>query len=487
MLVTVFKYCAMIICSFYVYVKLLHIKTERCICLPCVLFLLFFVPEIYFLRLYAAPLSIFIMVTLFTLFVKEVFKTPLDLSFITSVISFGIAFSTFLIAAAVTYPAGYLISRITKQYPSNLSAIICIGILQFLLAAMPFRLKRLQKGMPFLMGHDSNDIGVYISLLLLLASSFFGMSKKADLIYIIPVFFSLICALALFFWWRNRITHNYIEKVKSKEMETLQRIIQEKNEEIEQLKYHNEELSKIIHKDNKLIPAMELAVSEYLLSAGDERITEVRSAKASELIEQLKSISGERAGIIKNYETTCKKLPSTSVTSIDTLLSYMLHKASLCQIEFNLSISGSVNYLVQNLIKESDMNTLLADLIDNAIIATRKSSKKNIIVSIGILDGCYSIDIFDSGEPFMPETLLNLGLKRTTTHVHEGGSGIGLMTAFEISRKYKASFVIECFNEKSLFTKKVSFCFDKLEQYRIKPRYTKEMELLSLRGDIILV
>jgi sensor histidine kinase regulating citrate/malate metabolism len=167
-------------------------------------------------------------------------------------------------------------------------------------------------------------------------------------------------------------------------------------------------------------------------------------------------------------------------------MAYMLQKARAEKIELDMSLSGSVKYLIGAVIAESDLNTLLADLIDNAIIATKRREKKNILVSVGICDNFYRIDVFDSGEPFTDETILDLGLKRTTTHLNDGGSGIGMMTVFQILRKYGASFEIDDSIGNSLYTKKVSACFDNLGQFRLKTDRPHLSGLLPWRDDILL-
>ena len=53
------------------------------------------------------------------------------------------------------------------------------------------------------------------------------------------------------------------------------------------------------------------------------------------------------------------------------------------------------------------MNTLLADLVENAIIAIRSRTSKRILVSISISEGHYLIDVFDGGIPFEAETIIN--------------------------------------------------------------------------------
>ena len=67
--------------------------------------------------------------------------------------------------------------------------------------------------------------------------------------------------------------------------------------------------------------------------------------------------------------------------------------------------------MVEKVIPESDLNTVLADLCENAILAAKDSERKSVLLVIGISDGCYSIDVFDSGLPFEIDTLANLGLK----------------------------------------------------------------------------
>ncbi|NLA86473.1 MAG: HAMP domain-containing histidine kinase [Clostridiales bacterium] len=312
------------------------------------------------------------------------------------------------------------------------------------------------------------------------------MSQQIDIVYIIPFFCTLICGVTVIFWWRSRLTKKYIEDVKAREMEALQKTILEKDEELGRLRRHNEELSKIIHKDNKLIPAMELAVREHLMFAGEDG-DEALKRKARELAERLEAISRERAGIVKSYEAMSKSLPPTDVLSVDSLMAYMLQRANAENIELDLTVSASVKYLIGNIISESDLNTLLADLIDNAIIASKQREIKNILVSVGICDGFYRIDVFDSGEPFTAETIAGLGLERTTTHMNDGGSGIGLMTAFQILGNYQASFEIDESLNNNLFTKKVSVCFDAEDQFRIKSNREVHPTLPVERPDILLI
>ena len=59
---------------------------------------------------------------------------------------------------------------------------------------------------------------------------------------------------------------------------------------MEHLKKQNEELGRLIHKDNKLIPALETAGTDFLSADGDEK----NKALGASLILQLKELSGSR-------------------------------------------------------------------------------------------------------------------------------------------------------------------------------------------------
>ncbi len=82
----------------------------------------------------------------------------------------------------------------------------------------------------------------------------------------------------------------YLSRLKENELQRLCELLKQKDERIEYLERQNAELSKIIHKDNKLIPAMELAVRGYLGGAVDEALR----ARGLELAGRLEEMSRER-------------------------------------------------------------------------------------------------------------------------------------------------------------------------------------------------
>lgn len=477
------KYLALIYCSYYIFIKLLNVKSTKRECAYFVVFLIISLPAIYFLRQYAESLSVVFLVILFVFFCFKVIMVNLSLSITTSVISFGIAYFIYLVAAVISICPIHIFYSLQNIDESHLPwyTVIPTCVIQVLLCRIPFRFKRLKNGMPYLIKHGSSEIGVYVSFSLLMAISFLGMDRADNYIKLIPIVFVFISGVVILFWWRTSLTKKYLEKKKIQELQELQKIIDNQNTDIANLRAHNDELSKIIHKDNKLIPALEYAVRQYLLTADNECDRYSRIEKAKVLLSQIEESSRERRGIISSYELNSKTLPSTNVASIDSLLLYLLQKSKNYQVDFNITITGSVKYLVENLIEELDANILLADLIENAFIATKKCSLKNVMVHIGISNEHYSIDVFDNGIPFSPEIIARIGLSRVTTHENDGGTGIGLMTTFEILKKYQASFEIEEIQDGSLFTKRVTVCFNSLGQFQIKTGCDNKTENINDR------
>ncbi len=469
---TYIKYFAIIICGIYSYEKLLNIKKPVKHIVALFVFTLLLSFAVCLLRLYFKPLSIPVMIVISLVFMTITTGTKVELSITTTILSFGISYAFSGISAMLNTGLFRLFGVEFTHF-----IIICLNIttamIQFLLVVLPFKFRRLKNGMPFLISKGSSKIGVLISVLLLSCAIVLSNNKDIkNLIYVIPFVSILVCAMLILFWWRSRLTNMYLERLRNDEAQRVEGAMQEKDARIRQLEEHNEALAKIIHRDNKLIPAMELAVSEYLRASEHTNIAALRE-KGRELLGQLKEISGARSGVIADYQRSGKKLPVTDVAAVDALMRYMFVKARENGIEFELTISGSVKYMTENIISARDMTTLLADLIENAITATKYSASKKVFVLIGIVDRCYMIDVFDSGVPFVSDTLADLGLRKTTTHADSGGSGIGLMTAFGILKQYNASFAIEAYSRAdSVFTKRVAVIFDNQNQYTFLPKRT---------------
>lgn len=457
------KYFFIIGCGAYITTKILNKKCswKSALLLLCisVVFAGMMIP----LRHMLSAISILIIVLPSIIINKVVFKLEISVSITATIISYGISYLLYFCSSFFS-----LLVEIVFGNPESgvsLRSVIIGGCSQVLLAILLFHLKRLRHGFPFLSDSKYGDLGVFLSTTTLIVISFFSLTFDSRFITAMLCSLLLICGIVLWFWWRNRIAKEYMEQLRLRERQELESIISSKDEEIALLKKENETFSKIIHKDNKLIPAMELAVKETLCTVAHNTDPSERILRAEKMLAQLESVSAERAGIVNKYEHADSRLPSTGILTFDALFSYMLHKASAKDVSLELDFDETVNELIPKVISQEDASTLLADLLENAIIAAGENEQNRCVrVKFGKKATCPCICISDTGGPFPDEVKQNWGIQRVTTRADSGGCGIGMMTTYEICKRYQASFLVEDLDSDAIYTKCVSVCFDGAEQ-----------------------
>lgn len=308
-----------------------------------------------------------------------------------------------------------------------------------------------------------------------------------NLLYLFPFLLIFLMAIFIYISWKNNITKTYLERLKEKDIAKLNDTLSEKESYIKKLEEENKELSKIIHSDNKLIPAMLLSVKEFIRDSSS--LAPAASEKGMRLLSDLEQLSLHRKSILRTQDDRCRSIPETGCSSVDSILNYMKQKAHEMNIIFETAFSCDMKALVNENISENDLNTLLADLLENALIATKYGDHRHVLLSVDRIEDFYTISIFDSGVPFPKEVLVSLGLKNYTTHKADGGSGIGLVTSYELLKKYGASLAIEEFTQNSgLYTKKLSVVFNRLDQYTLFTyRNGEELDFLNSRTDLLVV
>lgn len=101
----------------------------------------------------------------------------------------------------------------------------------------------------------------------------------------------------------------------------------------------------------------------------------------------------------------------------------------------------------------------------------------------------YSISVADTGINFEIETLNNLGIKKSSTHVDNGGSGIGYMSIFEILTDVRCSLTIEENNGilNNTYKKVVRIEFNGKFKYIIKSFRISEIKEIVNRRDVVLL
>jgi signal transduction histidine kinase len=385
-----------------------------------------------------------------------------NVSIITSTIAIVMSYIVYIISTILMSPIVLLVfqNEIPIEYYDfmNSISIILICILQYVICFSIFKIKRLRNGIPYLVKNQDHEIGLFVCILALIIVSLFSMRGADSANLLMFSVLILILGMILLIWWRKRVTEHYLKKTRERQYQAFIQEIEEKNVQIQKLKEDNERLSKIIHKDNKLIPATELLVREYMQSGSNVE-------QGQEILARLNALYQDRKGILSTSECFIQLPNQTGILSLDATLNYMSKRAQVKNIQFSVSLYKSMSDFLKE-ISEEDFNTLLCDLIENAILSANKASTKHVKVNFGYYS-CYFIEILDSGEPFSPEVLNQFGRIPITTRKETGGSGIGLVTILHILNNYKASLKIQTKNIEKPFTKKIIISFDEKNQIEI--------------------
>lgn len=359
----------------------------------------------------------------------------------------------------------------------NIIEYVVIGIIQFLLIYLFFKIKRFKYGFSFLQGKETmnkentSKIGILVSSIIIAISLVLSTYSRTTSKILIAIL--ILGGILMIYWIKKSITKYYKEKMKERTVEIQQEQIKQQDEKIKNLQTELADVLQINHKYSHRISAMEKAVTKLgtKLQANEEFAEEYGDILSS--IKKLsKEYKEEVASVIKGT-----KLPKTNIFSIDNLLEYMKQESEKDKIDFKLNLDFDINEILETKIPQNKLETMLADHIRDAIIAINCSENKDrrIKVVLDKEDNNYQIKFYDTGIEFEIETLSKLGLKRTTTHKSTGGSGIGFMTTFETLKQCKASLIIEEYSDLE-YTKAVIIKFDNKNEYRIHSYRAEEIK-----------
>lgn len=400
-------------------------------------------------------ISLFCSILLITiLFSKE----NITKGMLTTTISFAINYIIMFFSVIISF----FINILTGENNDYVNLIIILTISLILLYRL-FKFKRLKYGLSFLKSDSTNEyidviilnVGVIILFLtIIIIDTNIDIARNLFLclgIMVIIMFITIQKSLQLY----------YKQKMLIKELDETKEDLARAENKIKILERENIEESKkrhtVIHKQKSL----EYKIEEMLTK------TEMSTEEAAEVKERLEKLNKEIY-----TEKEVMELDKTGINSIDDMLKYMQSECVKNKIDFTLQIKGNIHYMVHNLVKEEELETLLADHIKDAIIAINHTNNANrsILVRLGNIDDIYSLYIYDSGVEFKPEVLESLGKKPCTTYANEGGTGMGFMNTFDTVRKHKASLIIEEIGKpvKDNYTKVIIIKFDKKNEFKVK-------------------
>lgn len=379
---------------------------------------------------------------------KQHVALTLFATLISYTINSGISYSISLITGVV-----YALVQTNLNY-SDITYWLSIinDILNYVAVILIFRIKRFSHGMPFLYSREHYTYYFILSFMSILSGvlTYFFPSKGYAIFSAVMV--NIVIALQLFIWWRDSITMSYTQNRFVHDTGLLESEIERQNTELEKLHKDVERLSSIVHKDNKLIPAMEMAVSKCVTTGSAD--------EASKLLEELHALSDERKGILlNNNAVTYREL--TNDTRTDAILNYFVRRSQDSGIDFKMDISSEYRNRFAEFISSPDICTILADLLENAFYAVRGCSSPAIFLVMSFEADIFTVKLFDNGCPFPKDVRKSMGSRRITSHPDDGGSGIGMVTISRLAKKNTGRLSIIEPADVAGYTKAVAVKFSK--------------------------
>ena len=413
-------------------------------------------------------------------------KCKISYSILITAISFSIAYTCSLISTLIIALVFYKIYYPTTNYNIiHTLPVTLVALLNFILIYLFFRIKKFKNGFSFLLKYNDNE---YFNIIMLISSAIIifmyvfcaeiTAHTPIPVLSFILIFFALIMILIIqktFTLYQKHKLQTKTLKEYEQELKTLKQKLETALKEKDQIVKSNHEF---YHRQEALSKKLDL-------------LLDATTSMNTEFAEEYSNIKDRIARMSNEYNLKKSYLPNlerTNLSEIDDMLIYMQSECNKSNIEFNIKINYDLNDIIDRYITISQLETLLGDLIRNAVIAINHSTNsfRSIMVIFGIKDDSYELCIFDSGIPFEIETLINLGLQPASTHINEGGTGIGFVTTFETINSCNASFIINE-NTNSNYSKSLEIKFDNKHEYVIISNRKEKIKEMNLSNRKIIL
>ena len=407
-------------------------------------------------------LMLLIMYILQIIFLKSIIKNNKNSIIVSNLLANAIEYIMFLIS--ILLESVIIMSLEMKNKIANLiSTLVIDGILLMYF----FKIKRFNKGFLFFQNNIDYEfidiiminISTIIIVIYYLFGNYYGNVTK-QLVACLTVLGLLMLIII-----QKTLTLYYKQKLMVRNIEDMKNEIAEKDRKIKELSDEKYKISKLNHEFDNRQKALKLKLQEFINNSNIETGDELS------ILSDIENLSKEYVGKIEEIKNL-DKLPTTEIDEIDDMFRYMQVECKKNNIDFKLQVNGNIHHMVNKLIPQNKLVTLIGDHLKDAIIALNASDNKfrSIFAFIGKKEDFYEFSILDSGIEFENNTLLKLGLKPITTHKDNGGTGFGFMTTFETMKETKASLIIEEKHEmtETDYTKSVTIRFDGKNEYRIE-------------------
>ena len=282
-------------------------------------------------------------------------------------------------------------------------------------------------------------------------------------------------------WIKRSLNQKYLRNLREKELAKYEAELAEKQNDIDNLLKSNTALAKIVHRDNHLISSLNYTIRQQLKISSD-------SCTTNHLLAEILTMLSERSDLVLEEQLSNKLLPTTDIAIIDGALGNMLVSCISHKIDFDVIVQCKPTYIVDRVISQTNLETLLCDHIKDAIIAINSAEINNgkILLEFDMANGIYEITIKDNGCEFTVDTLAKLGLESVTTHKSTGGTGMGFLTTFKTLKDCNASLIITEYKSPKPFGKSITFRFDGKNSFIINSYRATELTQYVSRADVVI-
>lgn len=396
-------------------------------------------------------------------------------------------FISYSISLALMTLIGFIISCVFSLFRASYThspftlVTITICLLTPPIEYKVLSIRRFKSGMPFLKHELVLNIGTALSLIIFYIDLYIHyIPESAFLISSTCQLLGCLIILPLILWWHIRLKRSYQKYLYDTERNNLL-------SQIDQLQNDNRQMAQIIHKDNKLLTAM----TRVALDLSQTATTYTPSAlaiHANDLHNELLSLSSHRQSSLQELSGSITGGFCSDHMMINAVLSYLQKKASEQQATLTFTMDTDFFNHMTAYLDDEQIAHLLADLGQNALIATLPCESRYIHIALSATKSVPSICLSDSGMPFPAVVLEHLGIEKCSQHLNDGGSGIGLLDLWKLKSSSKATLLIkEDSSPDTLYTKYIYLIFDNQGRYIIESDRITELHAHLSRPDVTLI
>lgn len=486
---TFIKFLGINLCIYYTYIKIANFYGSKLLNKFNTIIVFIICINISFLQAFfqnnfSTLFRILIMYFIYSLILGKLTQKKLSYSSIITILSISISYIVNSTSAFFTA----IILAIFKEinYTNPIYTIIIIGI-DFIILKKLFLIKRFKNGFPFLTNNNKNEIIdiIVFPINIIIIFMYFLLENHNNLtlqnvtitFFLFALFMIPTIQKTFILYQKQKLLNKTLKEYETELAETktkLETALQEK---------HN--LVKSNHEFYHRQEALKQKLNNLLQSNNNEFLSET-SKEYSDILDRINTLSEEYTSQIK----TRPLLPKTNITELDDMFSYFQYECEKYDIDLILKINADISHMIETAIPKNKLETLIGDLLRNAIIAINhnNNSNKSIMAILGIKDNCYEFCVHDSGIEFEISTLLKLGNEPASTHLEDGGTGIGFITTFETLNYCNASLIInENISNSNIYTKSIVVKFDNSNKYIINSYRSEEISNLNkTRNNIII-